>query len=135
MGGMQHVEAAGLEVAIRIHDELGKYFALDVGRAEHVGIPQVSGARNLLYLLLHLELEVRLICVDRNCAVARRQSARSMSIPGHLAARLLHPPHYCGSPVDGKGEHDRPTGKRREPDEEFLTCRNSCSCLRKRVVV
>src|SRR4051812_17427639 len=63
VAGLENLEGSGLVPARRVDDELREHFAFDVGRPEHVGIAQIARSRDLLNLLLHLELEVGLIRV------------------------------------------------------------------------
>ena len=65
VAGLENLEAARLETARGVDDELGEHLALDVGGAKHVGVAQVAASGDLLHLLLDLELEVRLVGVDR----------------------------------------------------------------------
>src|SRR5437763_15161757 len=64
--GLEHFERARLVAARAVDDELGQDLALDVRRPEHVGIVQVARSRDLLHLLLDLELEVRLVLGRRS---------------------------------------------------------------------
>ena len=59
------LNVAHVGAARRVDDELREHFAFDVRRAKHVGIPRRRIARERRHLLLDLELEVRLVVVDR----------------------------------------------------------------------